>query len=169
MVLGEEITATDSDEVRQIILDRLFANYRQEHDIEATDAEIERFVQALKRGEADDPALDAEDDLTEEDRSQIREMRQDMARELITQWKINRSLFAEYGGRVIAQQLGAEPLDAYREFLEAQQQSGALIINDQDNRQYFWKYFRDESIHDFLAADVAANAFSTPPWEQLAE
>lgn len=57
VVLGEEITATDSDEVRQIILDRLFANYRQEHDIEATDAEIERFVQALKRGEADDPAL----------------------------------------------------------------------------------------------------------------
>lgn len=169
VVLGEEVTGTEPDEIRQIILDRLFANYRQTHGIEATDAEVEGFVRALQRGMAADQDLTGEDDLTKEEQSQVREMREAMARELITQWRINRSLYDEYGGRVIAQQFGAEPLDAYREFLEAQQQAGAFTINDEDMRQYFWKYFRDESIHDFLPADMAAKAFSTPPWEQLAQ
>ena len=56
------------------------------------------------------------------------EMRQEMTPSMIRQWKSNRQLYREYGGRVIFQQFGPEPLDAYRRFLEEQQNAGAFEV-----------------------------------------
>ena len=85
----------------------------------------------------------------------------------IRQWKINKALYTQYGGRIIYQQLGAEPLDAYREFLGQRRAEGAFGIQDPALAEGFWRYFTDESIHDFMepgGAD-AARAFKVPPWE----
>lgn len=165
VVLGEEIASGDADEISQTILDKLFARYRREHDISVTDAEIEQFVNKLEQGEAEESGESAMDDLTAEEQQQVKAMRHDMGRAMVEKWKLNRALYQQYGGRVIAQQLGAEPLDAYREFLEAQQASGAFVINDAAIEQHFWEYFRDESMHDFLPESAAAEAFAAPPWE----
>ncbi|HEY0943857.1 MAG TPA: hypothetical protein VGD81_01275, partial [Opitutaceae bacterium] len=45
------------------------------------------------------------------------------ALEWVRAWKINKALYAQYGGRVIFQQAGPEPLDAYREFLKEQERN----------------------------------------------
>jgi hypothetical protein len=78
------------------------------------------------------------------------------------------SLYEQYGGRIIRQQLGPEPLDAYRQFLRRRQADGAFAIRDPAIEEAFWRYFTDDSIHDFMAPGSAdeARAFTMPPWEQ---
>lgn len=85
----------------------------------------------------------------------------------IRQWKINRALCRQYGGRIVAQQLCPEPLDAYRRFLEERQAAGDFEIYDTDFKDAFWRYFTDDSIHTFLKADCDSEdrVFETPPWE----
>jgi len=88
--------------------------------------------------------------------------RRQVAAAFIRQWKINCALHREYGGRVIFQQGGPEPLDAYRKFLEAAQARGDFVIVDRALETGFWKYYRDDARHSFLP--TPAKAFSVPPW-----
>ena len=85
---------------------------------------------------------------------------------MIERWKINRALYEEYGGRIIFQQLGPEPLDAYRTFLEERERAGDFQIDDKPLADAFWRYFTDDSIHVFMEAGSAQEkkAFSVPPW-----
>ena len=168
-VLGEEIRTADPDEVQQIIITRLFDQYAAEHRIEAQDPEIDAFVENLQRAMAADGNLTAEDDLTPQEVEQVNAMRRDMARSIIQQWKLNRELYKQYGGRIIYQQLGPEPLDAYRQFLVERQRAGAFTIHDPAMEASFWRYFNDESIHSFMESggNDEARAFKVPPWEQL--
>jgi hypothetical protein len=112
--------------------------------------------------------LVAADDLTPAEKVEVDAMRRDMTRALIRQWKINKALYEHYGGRIIYQQLGPEPLDAYRRFLRQREADGAFAIRDQALEASFWRYFTDDSIHDFMAPGGAdeARAFKVPPWEQ---
>jgi hypothetical protein len=59
-------------------------------------------------------------------------------------------------------------LDAYRQFLEQRQRDGAFTIHDQSLAEGFWRYFTDDSMHDFMAPGSAdaARAFTVPPWER---
>jgi hypothetical protein len=84
----------------------------------------------------------------------------------IRQWKINQALFRQYGGRVIFQQGGPEPLDAYRQFLEDAEKRGAFRILEPSLEPGFWRYYRTDSIHSFYPAgsDEEARAFETPWW-----
>jgi hypothetical protein len=95
-------------------------------------------------------------------------MQREMARGIIRQWKINKALYDQFGGRIVYQQLGPEPLDAYREFLRQREADGAFAIPDQALEASFWRFFIDDSIHDFMTPGGAdeARAFTTPPWEQ---
>ena len=108
------------------------------------------------------------DELSEEEATQVAEMRRSFSRQMITQWKLNRALHKQYGGRIISQQFGPEPLDAYREFLEEQQSKAAFEIHRDEMAQEFWRYFSDDSIHSFLdpASKEASDAFSQPPWAE---
>lgn len=164
-VLGEEVRANDADEMRWIILSRLFDHYAAQHNIKLTEAEIEAFVASLKRG-LKATGLSADSDLTPEEAAQVDAMRREMARAMIRQWKINRQLHRTYGGRVIHQQLGPEPLDAYRRFLDERQRAGAFAIHEKAFESAFWRYFTDDSRHSFFAPGDEASAFEVPPWER---
>lgn len=165
-VLGESVHTTDIEALRAAILTPLLDQYAAEHGIKAEPAEINAFVARLRRGPATE-GLTTEDALTPEETAPIDRMRHDLARALIRRWKINRALNARYGGRIIYQQLGPEPLDGYRTFFEQRQAEGAFTINDPALSEGFWRYFTDESLHDVMepgGAD-AARAFEVPPWE----
>ena len=116
-------------------------------------------------------ALETDEELTAEEAVEVERMRRDMAREIIVRWKLNRELYRQYGGRIIAQQLGPEPLDGYRQFLEQQQREGAFSIQRKEFEAEFWRYFRDDSIHSFFDPDSRekAEAFQVPPWERRDE
>jgi hypothetical protein len=63
-----------------------------------------------------------------QDQEAILKVRQDMAKASIEAWMVNRALYQQYGGRIIYQQMGPEPLDAMYDYLQEQQQKGALTL-----------------------------------------
>ncbi len=111
-------------------------------------------------------SLETGEDMTAEEAAEVAVMRREMARAIIEQWKLNRTLYQQYGGRIIYQQLGPEPLDAYRRFLEERQKEGAFTIRDKELAAGFWRYFTDDSIHSFYepGSEDEAKAFAVPPW-----
>jgi hypothetical protein len=92
--------------------------------------------------------------------------RRQVATAFIRQWKINRALYRQYGGRIIYQQGGPEPLDAYRIFLQARERQGAFKILNPAFEAEFWKYFLTDSLHSFYpkGSQEEARAFQTPWW-----
>jgi len=109
-----------------------------------------------------DSMLGASGETSAEDRAAQREI----GAAVVRQWKINQALFRQYGGRVIFQQGGPEPLDAYRRFLEDAEKRNAFRILDSSLEPVFWRYYRTDSIHSFYPAgsDEEARAFESPWW-----
>lgn len=95
---------------------------------------------------------------------QMRPMQRKMAQQFVKSWKINKALYEQYGGRVIFQQAGAEPLDAYRDFLREQQKKGAFQILDKQYEASFWRYFTNDSMHRFYNQADGAKFINTPWW-----
>jgi hypothetical protein len=118
----------------------------------------------MRRGMAAE-GLTAEHELSGEEAAQVDAMRRQMGHALIRRWKVNKSLHEAYGGRVIYQQMGPEPLDAYRQYLQERQAAGDFSIADPAMERHFWAYFTDESKHDFMApgSEDLKLAF-TCPW-----
>ncbi|MGD8678162.1 MAG: META domain-containing protein [Chromatiales bacterium] len=167
-VFGEEIRTDDSAEMQQIILTRLFDRYAAEHSLKATDEEIETWIARMQEA-MDADGFNAVNELTPEEAAEFQSMRREMARSLIDHWKLGRALYEQYGGRIIYQQLGPEPLDAYREFLQEQQKAGAFDIEVLEYEADFWDYFINDTMHDFMeeGSEDAASAFEVEPWERL--
>jgi len=95
---------------------------------------------------------------------QARQVKRQVGQHFVRSWKINRSLFGKYGGRVIFQQAGVEPLDAYRQFLKDQEKNGAFRIIDKKYEAGFWRYFINDSMHTFYPKDDGAKFLKTPWW-----
>jgi hypothetical protein len=94
----------------------------------------------------------------------VRLMKRRMALQFVRRWKINKALFAKYEGRVIFQQVGPEPLDAYRDFLREQEKKGAFKILDEKYKAPFWRYFTNDAMHSFYPDDEGAKFINTPWW-----
>ncbi len=95
---------------------------------------------------------------------QLRPMMRRTARQFVRSWKINKKLYAKYGGRVIFQQAGPEPLDAYRDFLKEQEKKGNFQILDKKYEASFWRYFINDAMHTFYSNDDGAKFINTPWW-----
>ena len=167
IVLGEQIRSNNATEMQSAVLTRLMQDYASRHGIETTDTEIDAWVANLQRGMRAS-GLTAADELTGEEADEVARMRQQMGKSMIQQWKINRALYQQYGGRIIFQQFGPEPLDAYRQFLQEQYKAGTFSIRNPAFESEFWRYFTDNSIHSFMEQGSVeeARAFEVPPWEQ---
>ena len=83
---------------------------------------------------------------------------------MIRLWKIYNRLYEQYGGRVIFQQAGPEPLDAFRKFLEDQQRQGNFEFFNQEAESLFWEYYRNEKMHTFYSDETEAKAMMQTPW-----
>ncbi len=166
-VLGRAVMTEEREALRGLVLVTLLDDFAARNEIEPTDAEIEAFhrgaaaqerahraegetFEALQAtGETSEPAGAADDD---------------MARELVRAWKINQALYARHGGRVVFQQFGAEPLDAYRAFLEAQAKQKRFEIFDPRDEAEFWTYFTDDALHVFFEEAEGRRMIETPWW-----
>ena len=91
-------------------------------------------------------------------------MKRQMAQNLVRMWKINKALYEKYGGRVIFQQAGVEPIDAYRDFLKEEEKKGSFQILDKQYKAGFWRYFTDDAMHAFYSKDDGAKFINTPWW-----
>lgn len=163
-VLGEDIRAASAAEMQQAVLTRIFDRYAAEQGIVVAESEVDAYVKQMQQTMSSDPNMQGDDELTPEEAAQIEEMRRQMGYALIRQWKLNRQLYRQYGGRVIYQQLGPEPLDAYRQYLEERQTAGDFKIIEPRFEDEFWRYYRDTEMHDFFEPGTEESAFESPPW-----
>jgi hypothetical protein len=180
--------------LHELIFGSLRKKYAEENRIDANDAEVEEFYKAMKRNMARTAAewRQARNDLAKQlenpDFNDIRKKeiksqldsfdksiehmeraftapRNGPAQTMIRGWKTNKSLFEKYGGRVIFQQAGPEPLDAYRDFLKEQQAAGNFEIKDKETAALFWNYFTNDKMHTFYKDPNEAKKFmKTPFW-----
>lgn len=160
-VLGQVIVTSDLDELIASVLSPLLNEYAEQHGLRVGNEEVDEYLTKMDRSLAalgDD--YEGVADLPPEEAQQAMQMRRQMAESLLRQRKINRALYEQYGGRVAFQQLGPEPIDAYREFLEERQRAGAFELVDADLAEAFWEYFSDEQKHSFFDEEQARAAFS---------
>jgi len=75
--------------------------------------------------------------------------KQTVANTFVKQTLINKALYKQYGGRIIAQQMGTEPYDAMYKFLKEEEKNGSFKILDKSFEAPFWNYYADESKHSF--------------------
>ena len=100
--------------------------------------------------------------MTKEVEEQVRPMLRQVAQQFLMSWTINKALYAKYGGRVIFQQTGAEPIDAYRDFLRDQEKSGRFQINDKQYESGFWRYFTSDTGYKFAKKEDGAKLINAP-------
>jgi hypothetical protein len=96
-----------------------------------------------------------------------RAVRDEVSAASIVRWKTMRALYRQYGGRVVFQQAGPEPLDALRRFLEDGEKRGDFRIADPGLEAAFWRYFRNDAMHSFYprGSPQEARAFDVAPWQ----
>ncbi len=97
-------------------------------------------LQEMEVKEDKEKALDPEGALKE---------KQTVAKIFVKHALINKALYKQYGGRIIAQQMGAEPYDAMHKFLKEEEKNGSFKIIDKSFEAPFWNYYADESKHSF--------------------
>jgi hypothetical protein len=192
-ILDRKIHELDKNKLREIIFGTLLDEFAEDNNISPAEEELDSFVRATAGAEERHrEELDVErnklreelrtDGLSDEERAdkeaRLRlledsdaiaqepddEAERAIAGHFVRIWKINKALHAKYGGRVIFQQAGFEPIDAYRDFLKEQERLGNFEIMDETVAAKFWRYFSDDSIHTFLTEENAAKAFATPWW-----
>jgi len=166
-VLGTVIHTQDAEELRYVVLKELTDRYAAEQGITVTQAEKEAYAAQVREVLSKDPAVAA---MGGEESTEDRAARLEIVEAFILQWKINRALYQQYGGRIIFQQGGPEPLDAYLTFLEERQAAGDFSIESDALAAEFWRYYRDDSIHSFFEPGSAeeAQAFGVEPWSSAA-
>jgi hypothetical protein len=76
-------------------------------------------------------------------------------------WKINQALFREFGGRIVLQEGGYEPFDAYRRLLDAQEKKGAIKVDDPALRSVLKTYF---DLNFAYANEEIAKVYFVKPW-----
>lgn len=94
----------------------------------------------------------------------MRTMLRDMAVQMVSRWKVNSSLYKKYGGRVVFQQGGPEPLDAYVAFLKEQESNGKFRFANEEDKKAFWSYFINQDKHQFLPQEEGTKLMTTPWW-----
>ena len=102
--------------------------------------------------------------------AEMKKIRKEAARKVhrgvVEQWKMNRDLFKKYGGRIIFQQAGLEPIDAQREWLEAAEKSGDFAIYDAKLRESFWYYFTKQDHSWKNMKETTGHELDKPWWLQ---
>jgi hypothetical protein len=162
-VLGTKVSTDDAEELRYIILRALTDRYALDKGIVVMPDEREAYIAQLRQALEKDSAVAA---MVGEETAEEHAARLQAADAFIRQWKINGALHKQYGGRIILQQGGPEPLDAYSVFLDERQAAGDFSIVDASMAEAFWRYYRDDAMHSFLpvGSPEEAHAFDVAPW-----
>ena len=133
--LGEQgTTAALHLALKQRVWGAVFEDFMKKRSLEPSAGEIEECARKIQKSNADDwdPALGPIPlDL-------------EFGGAMVRSWKLNSTLHRQYGGRVIFQQFGLEPIDAWRKLLEEYERNKAWVVPDPKLRAVVYDYFRNE-------------------------
>ena len=108
-------------------------------------ADLEKRIAALAPGSEERRKLEADLRITRMADETLRQGRGDSDRTIgvvwVGAWKFHREMYRAYGGKVIFQQAGPEPLDAMTKLLREHEQRGTFVIHDPQLHKSFWAYY----------------------------
>ncbi len=146
-----------------------------------TERNRKRLQQALasyRRLEEQEKRIEEDDKLRDEDMrkrfgedavtnlyEKIKQSRHRISEQWVARWKMNKALYEKYGGRIIFQQAGIEPIDAYRAQLQDIRDKGKLKILKPDYKAVFADFERYLDMgHNYLSEN-GKKYFARPYWE----
>lgn len=105
------------------------------------------------------------EDAVKELHERFKKSRYRVSEQWVARWKMNKSLYEKYGGRVIFQQAGIEPIDAYRAQLKDIREKGGLKILKPEYANIFDEFERYLDMgHNYLSEN-GRKYFDRPYWE----
>lgn len=163
-VLNTQIRSSQKKNLGRIVFSTLLNKYAKDKGLSASEEEIRRVRLKIFTGASADPPAKG---VRPAESDELAKMESEMARDWIVAWKRNLALFRTYGGRVIFQQIGPEPIDAYKAFLEEQERLGAFEIIDKSLEPGFWSYFTSDK-HTVISStkEEGDKILRTPLWER---
>ncbi len=146
---------------------------RFRRSLETTITTFERSIELSKRRDEDDRIRDEDmrerfgDEYVVKMHQRLKLSRRKISEQWVANWKMNKALFEKYGGRVIFQQAGIEPIDAYREHLKDIKEKGGLKIHKSEYTDVFdeFEQYLDMG-HNYLS-DPGETFFGRPYWETV--
>lgn len=159
----------DKKEIIEEIIGKLTAISKMDDD-ETIDSEYLELVNHML--DANLKMVESGNEITRQRQDEmLKRVNKQLAEKSILQWKVNLTLFKQYGGRVVFQQAGLEPLDAYRDFLKEHEKRGSFHIMDKDLAREFWDYFMNDDMHLFIAEtrEEGLEILNTPWWHMEGE
>jgi hypothetical protein len=103
----------------------------------------------------------------EDARKKWKEVRRKNGEAVVRQWKINKALYEQYGGKIIFQQAGLEPVEAFGKFLRENEKKEIFQILDPELKKNFYYYF--EMPHMEMPEEIARFYFEKPYWQRTNE
>ena len=90
-----------------------------------------------------------------------------MVSALVQNWKVQRSLYRRYGGKVLLSSFGFNvAIDATNQFLREEEKRGSFEVFDPALRAAFWKAVTEETWADGVVTGPSADeVFAKPPWQ----
>jgi len=138
--------------------------------------QIERFLETTKSIDKT-TREDSEHALSSEQEASLDKWQWEMAEGMVRSLMFNRELYRDYGGVIIWQQAGLEPVEAYRKFLEEHQTKGAFEIYDPGLKEEFWHYYlrrhpftmSEDDIREYNAKYDTTDPFEKGWWQLARE
>lgn len=81
-----------------------------------------------------------------------------LAKQFVYSWKMNKALYDQFGGKILFQQTGIEPIDAYKELMTQAIKNGSIKILDKSLEPGFWAYVNNNP------GSTYTDAFNQPWW-----
>lgn len=135
------------DAMERRVWGAVFADYVRAKSLEPTKAQVEACAHALRAQTV--KTWDPKD-------GPVPPLDHVWAAAALRGWKRDVVLYREYGGRMIFQQHGPEPIDAWRKLLESYQARGSFVVYDPKLRDCVYRYF---GLKFFDVGDEATRAF----------
>ncbi len=152
------------DKIRRVKeRDQLANELRSPNLTEARRKQAQQHLETLDRIEEQEARI-AEERRHPEREKMWQESERQVTEYWVKRWKIDQALHLEFGGRIVFQQAGWEPIDAYRELLEQYEAKKAFVVHDRALRDAVYGYFK----LNFVYADEskAKFYFEKPYWER---
>lgn len=128
-------------------LQHFLERYREEHGIRASDAELSAYRDWVERNDLGDVPAETMNAITTK---------------MIVKWKTDKHLHSKYGGDVLSQQFGLEPIAAYVALLKKMEEAGRFELFV--DREAFWK--RADYRASRGVAPEGCYSFDQPPWSE---
>ncbi len=170
--IKEELEILERLLLSKIIFDKAFSYTFGENSYTPTEKETQAYLEAKQRIEIESKYKDKykyinelKSSMTLDQRKAEDEEQYKMAQLEVRRWKIDKCLYQKYGGRILYQQAGLEPVDAYRMLIIDINKGGQVEIISPEFRSILSPPIISEK-QIFMNEKDAKTAFDQPWWEK---